>query len=109
MGKIVPLFWNPNYKEALPSVLEKLEPKLKQLNDFYGEKQFAFGYLTLVDFHIAEISHYIEKISPELYSKYPILSKVRISVESIPEVKKYYEQENSVKGPLLAPPTVIPC
>ena len=34
------------------------------ISKFVGEKDWAIGYLTLVDFVIAENSNLIEKISP---------------------------------------------
>lgn len=37
------------------------------ISNYVGEKDFAIGYLTLVDFIIAENSNLIEKIAPELY------------------------------------------
>ncbi len=36
-----------------------MSTKLEEVAKFYGEKDFALGYLTIVDFQIAEFSHYI--------------------------------------------------
>jgi hypothetical protein len=45
-----------------------LEPKLKlvfsRLDSFIKHQSLTFGYLSWVDFYIAEISHYVEKIFP---------------------------------------------
>lgn len=41
-------------------------PKLEEIAKFYGEKDFALGYLTLVDFQVSEFSFYVEKLAPEL-------------------------------------------
>lgn len=52
---------------------------------------------------MAEFSYYIEKIAPELYTKYPFWKNVRTAFEELPEIKKYYEQESATKGPFLPP------
>lgn len=85
-----PLFWDKDYKEKLAGVVERITPKFDQLAKFYGNKDFALGYLTLVDFHISEFSHYVERLEPELYNKYEFLKRVRTAFENLPEIKKYY-------------------
>jgi hypothetical protein len=65
------------------------------------------GYLTLADFIVAEFSYYVEKVTPENYNKHEFLKRVRTAVESVPEVKKYYESENAMKGPFLPPIAAI--
>jgi tRNA A-37 threonylcarbamoyl transferase component Bud32 len=55
----------------------------------------------LIDFQIAEFSHYVEKIAPEVYNKFEFFKKTRTAFENLPEVKKYYEQESAVKGPFI--------
>ena len=62
------------------------------ISNFVGEKDWAIGYLTLVDFIIAENSNLIEKIAPELYQKYGFLKRIRDNVNNLPEVKAYYER-----------------
>lgn len=57
--------------------------------------------MTLADFRIAEASYYFEKLYPNYYNQYPFFSKIRKAVENLPEVKKYYQKENAVKGPFL--------
>ena len=47
------LFFTENLEEALPVALEKIKPKAELVNKFYGEKEFALGYITLVDFLFA--------------------------------------------------------
>ena len=58
MSLFRPLIVNPESKDSLPTVLEKAEPKLKQLDEFYGKKDFALGYLTLADFYFTELIYY---------------------------------------------------
>ena len=102
------LFWNKEWEAKLPAAQEKADPKIAQLQAFYGEKEFALGYLTQADFALAEFSYYAEKIfSPEYYAKYPFLKRVRDAFENLPEIKKYYEQESAVKGPFLPPSAAL--
>ena len=34
------------------------------IENFVGDRGLVFGYLTLVDFYVAEVSHYVERILP---------------------------------------------
>ena len=96
-----PLFFDKEWETKVAGAVAKAEPKLKQFSDFYGEKEFALGYVTVFDFWIAEFSHWVEKISPETYAKFGFLKKVREAIESLPAIKAYYESEKAVKGPFL--------
>ena len=88
--------------------VEKSTPKLEQLAAFYGEKDFALGYLTLADFAINEFAYYLEKTSPETFEKFGFLKRLRAAFEGLPEIKKYYEQESALKGPFLPSFAAIP-
>jgi hypothetical protein len=61
------------------------------------------GYLTLVDFLLAEITYYIEQVYPALYAKEPFLQEQRNRFNSLPEIKKYYEQPDAIKAPFVSP------
>ena len=105
---LVPLFFNPKYEEQLPAVKEKAVAKVELLSKFYGEKEFALGYLTLADLKISEIANYVEKITPDVFEKFGFLKRVRDAVNNIPEIKAYYQKETAVKGPFLPPIAAIP-
>ena len=107
MTALIPLFWNPKWEEALEGALGKVVPKLELMAKFYGEKEFAMGYLTLIDFVVAETSNHIEKIAPEVFAKFPFLAKTREAFNNLPEIKTYYAKETAVKGPFTAPPAAI--
>jgi hypothetical protein len=85
-----------------------MEGKLTDLGNFYGDKDFALGYLTLFDFQVAEFSHYVEKLAPETYAKFGFLKRTREAFNNLPEIKKYYEQESATKGPFLPPYAAVP-
>ena len=91
----------------MKAATEKVLPKFDELAKFYGDKDFALGYLTLADFQYAEFSYYVEKLAPEVYAKYEFLKRVRTAFEALPEIKKYYEQESATKGPFLPPVAAI--
>ena len=100
---IAPLFWDKEWQGKLEGALTKAQPKIELVSKFYGEKEFALGYLTVADFSVAEFSHYVEKIAPEVYANNGFLKRTREAFENLPEIKKYYEQESAVKGPFLPP------
>ena len=58
----IPLFFNPEREKLLPEAIEKMNTKFDYLSKFIGEKPFALGYLTVIDFGLAEYSHYIKKL-----------------------------------------------
>jgi hypothetical protein len=52
------LYWNKDYANVKIEVLEKARPKFNYIKEFVGDKQWALGYLTLVDFILAEMLAY---------------------------------------------------
>ncbi len=52
------LYWNKDYENLKIELLEKARPKFNYLKEFIGDKQWALGYLTLVDFVLAEMLAY---------------------------------------------------
>ena len=99
----IPLFFNPEREKLLPEVIEKMNTKFDYLSKFIGEKPFALGYLTVIDFALAEFSHYIKKLAPETYAKYGFLKTIHDNFNELPEIKAYYAKETAVKGPFLPP------
>jgi len=53
------MFFSPRYNEDKARLYDnKVKTKLEELNHFIGNKEFVLGYLTLIDFKIAEVSYY---------------------------------------------------
>ena len=104
---MVPLFWNPKYEELKGAAWDKVKPKLDLIAKFVGERDFVIGYLTLLDFRISEISHYLETMFPEQFKEYPFLTKIRNSIDNLPEVKKYYEKPTAMKAPFTGPTAAL--
>jgi len=71
---------------------------LELLNKFVGEKNFALGYLTLIDFVVAENSNYIERVFPEEFKASPFLHRIRENFNNLPQTKAYYSSEKAFKG-----------
>jgi hypothetical protein len=65
------------------------------------------GYLTYPDFMIAELSYYIENIFGENYQTFKFVEETRKHFEELPEIKKYYEQESSLKVPFVPPQMAV--
>lgn len=57
--------------------------------------------MTLPDFELAEFSYYIREVSQDLYNSFPFLERVKQAVESLPEIKAYYDREDAVKNPFM--------
>lgn len=64
LKEIQALFWNKDYETIKIEVLEKARTKLDYVKNFIGHKDFALGYLTFVDFLLAENLHYFETLYP---------------------------------------------
>ena len=95
------LFFSPNYNtDKLRIYDSKIKTKLEELNHFVGPKDFALGYLTLVDFKIAEISFYFEKLYTDHIKSFETILRIRKNVESLPEIKIFYEK-GGITGPFL--------
>lgn len=96
------LFFSPNYKTEQKRLFDgKIKDKLDQLQKFVGKKGHVLDYLTIADFRLCEASYYFQKLYEEQYVNYPFFGEIRKAVESLPEVKKYYEKPNAIKGPFL--------
>lgn len=77
------------------------------MEQFIKDSSYALGYLTWADFHISEVSHYIEKLYPEAYAKYKYWGRIRESLQSEEGVKSYYKRDISIKGPFIPPTAKI--
>lgn len=96
------LFFSPNHQTQGERLFNaKIKDKLDQLKKFYGEKKYALDYLTLADFKLAEASYYFEKLYSKQFHEYEFLSRVRNEIQNLPEVKKYYSNENAIKAPFM--------
>jgi hypothetical protein len=57
------LFFSPNYETDKVRLYDgKIKAKVEELEHFIGKKDFALGYLTLVDFKLSEVAHYFSKM-----------------------------------------------
>jgi glutathione S-transferase len=97
------LFWNKDYENLKIEYLEKARPKLDAIKKFVGDNQFAIGYLTLVDFLLAENLYYFETLYPSEKSNYGFWWRIRHNFESLPEIKAYYTRPTALKGPFYPP------
>lgn len=97
-GEIKGLFFNKDHANAKGPLMEKYKPKLEYLQKFIGSKEWAMGYLTLIDFIIAEDSNYIEAVYPEEAKTFSFLKRIRENFNKLPEIQAYYNSEKSFKG-----------
>jgi glutathione S-transferase len=92
-GAVRGLFFNKDYEKVKGETIAKYLQKLEELQKFVGENKFALGYLTLADFIVSEDSHYIERLFPEEYAKFPFLQRIRDEFNSLPEIAAYYSSK----------------
>jgi len=57
-----------------------------------GDKKFALGYLTLVDFHLAENLYYFETLYPHEKTHFAFWWRIRDNFNALPEISAYYEK-----------------
>lgn len=75
------MFYSPVYDKEKGKLYDnKVKVKLEELNKFIGEKDFALGYLTLVDFKIAEASYYFEKLYTDHSEHFQKMLRIRKNV-----------------------------
>lgn len=101
-SEIAKNFWKKD-EETIKQTLEKITPKLNNLAKFIGERNTTLEYLTLVDFVLAERSHYIEFLFPEQYKSWEFLGRIRDHINSLPSSQAYYSRENAIKSPFMPP------
>jgi len=95
------LFFSPNNQvEKVKLYDNKIKAKLEELVKYIGNNDFTIGYLTLIDFKIAEATYYFEKLYPEHVANFESLFRIRKNVESLPEIVSFYEK-GGLKGPFL--------
>jgi glutathione S-transferase len=92
------LFWNKDYEQLKIELLEKARPKLDAIKNFVGENQFALGYLTLVDFQLAEMLYYFETLYPSEKNNYAFWWRIRRNFEALPEIRAYYQRPKAAKN-----------
>ena len=100
-GAVVGLCFNPDHESAKTEILEKFRPKLNYLKDFVGDKQWALGYLSLIDFYLAEFLNYFESLFPSEHKNFGFWWRIRHNFEELPQIKAYYKRKDAVHGPFL--------
>ena len=64
MKPIRALIFNKEYESVKAEALEKARDKLNYVKSFVGDKEFALGYLTIVDFYLADYLYTFEFLYP---------------------------------------------
>ena len=84
IGKMAELLYTDQFEKRDEIFKEKLAPKLDLIAKFVGDKDWAMGYLTVVDFWITEGSYYVEKVFEAEYKKYGFFQRIREKFEALP-------------------------
>ena len=91
------MHFNKEHEKEKMVLLAKYKDKMEQLDKMVGEKPWVLGYLTWVDFEVAEKSHYFQSLFPEAYKMWPFLQRIRENFDALPETKAYYERADAIK------------
>ena len=84
LGTMIGLLFSDQFEKRDEIFKEKLAPKLDLIAKFVGDKDWAMGYLTVVDFWITEGSYYVEKVFEAEYKKYGFMQRIREKFEALP-------------------------
>ncbi len=86
---------NKEFDKKKPEIWKKMTEKLARLQKFIGNREWALGYLTLVDFYIGHQADLIISIFPADHVQFPFLYRIRRSFHALPEIKAYYERKDA--------------
>ena len=68
-----------------------------------GNNDFALGYLTLIDFYLAEVASLIELFYPNKKSEYGFLFRIRTNFNNVAGVQAYYNRPNAINHEVFPP------
>ena len=75
--KLVGLIFNKKVLDIKPAHYYKNKSLYDKFEKHLAGKEFLMGYLTIIDFFIAEGTFYLEKLFPEEYKNYPNHHRIR--------------------------------
>lgn len=55
----------------------RIDGDFGRMGEVVQDRGFVFGYLTWVDFYVAEVAYYIEKMFPDVYERYGFLGRIQ--------------------------------
>ena len=97
------LFFNKDYANVKIETLEKARDKLNYIREFVGDKPFVMGYLTLVDFYLADYLYLFETLYPSERKHFEFWWRIRKNFEALPEIQAYYKRKDAVVLPFFPP------
>lgn len=80
------LFFNKKINDLKMPWFFKSKQQFTKIEKCLEGKDYAIGYLTMVDFFIAEGSFYFEILFPEEYKKFKGIHRIREKIMALPEV-----------------------
>jgi len=105
-GAVRQLITNKEFEKVRDEYLnEKVTPFLDKLSKNLGEKEFAIGYHTWVDFSLFNALDILRRISSEFVARWPNLEKFHERFNNNEGIRAYRKSENYPK--LFAPPGFV--
>ena len=102
-AKIMEICMNKKTEDIKMGEFFKLKGEFNKVEKFLQGKDYVIGYLTIADFYLAEYFHYIRLLYPNEYMAFKGMLNLQEKVESLPEVKAYYERKPHILTPFLPP------
>jgi len=90
----------PTWEAALVEYPHRFRPYLQKFKGLLGEKEFMAGYLTWIDFGIADFFQAANLLFPELFAEFPTLIAYQIRVWNLPELSAYFSSERFHERPI---------
>ena len=81
----------------------KTQKEYNKLERFLNGKNFVIGYLTMVDFFLAEYAHYMNFLFPNEFKAFKGINRIQKTIEELPEVQGYYQRNVHILNPFLPP------
>ncbi|VDL58054.1 unnamed protein product [Hymenolepis diminuta] len=86
----VKICYSPDFEALKVDFLKTLPEKLKQFEDYLGDKKWLTGdKINYPDFSLCEILNQLEKFEPKCLTDFPKLKTYLTNFENLPELKGY--------------------
>ena len=103
-NSIVRLCYGKNFEERLPEwVKEQQIPFHQQFSEFLGDKAWAIGHITFVDFFIYEMLDQSHLLNPNGFEHFPSLTSYIKRFKEIPAIANYRSSPRFIDRPINGP------
>jgi glutathione S-transferase len=88
---ILKIVFNNDYENIKIDYIKDVDPKVKQVSDFLGDKKFMMGdNVTIADFPFMDVINWNIKVEPGVINKYPNIVAYKDRFDNLPQMKSYF-------------------